>query len=283
MRNMAFRILGRAIFTVVFMGCIFSSATSSNVTAGEKLKVKIKRIKIQTSSGDPIDVIHGYPVTEGRHPAIIYNHGSSVRKFGYRDSVNRGYDVKDFVRALAKAGYVAVAPLRKHKRLPSRKGPPGDVVFKMPAEEWTDAVEEGLGAISASIGFLKKQPNVADDRIGIIGFSEGGLITIFSAFEHNDLRAVVLIAPALGRSPIYRYSTAIPRIDEIHSPVFLLLGRSDIPGIIDRCTKRFIPSMKRAGKEIETRIDYPGDHGWFHKVRAQYWNDIVRFLDRKMK
>lgn len=283
MRNMTFRMLGRAFFTVVFMVCISSGATSSDLLAGEKPKVKIKRIKIQTTSGDTIDAIHGYPDIEGRHPAVIYNHGSSVRKFGYRDSVNRGYDVKDFVRALAKAGYVALAPLRKHKRLPSRKGPPGDVVFKMPSEEWTDAVEEGLRAISTSIGFLKKQPNVAVEKIGVIGFSEGGLITIFSAFEHNDLRAVVLIAPALGRSPIYRYSTAVRRIDEMHSPVFLLLGRSDIPGIIDRCTKLFIPSMKRAGKEIETRIDYPGDHSWFHKVRSEYWKDIIRFLDRKMK
>lgn len=283
MRTETFSIFGVIILTVFFLGCVPTGTVDSKVSATGKYKPKLTWIKLKTESGETIDAIYGYPDTEAQYPAVIYNHGSSVRKFGYLDSVNRGYDVKDFVRALAENGYVAIAPMRKHKRLPSRKGPPGDVVFKMPAEEWTEAVEEGFKIINSSIRFLKKQPSVLVDKIGIIGFSEGGLITLFATFDHKQLRAVVLIAPALGRSPIYRYSTAVRRVAEINSPIFLLLGRSDIPGIIDKCTNLLIPKMKGVNKHIEYRIDYPGDHGWFHKVRFEYWDDIIRFLNKNLK
>jgi dienelactone hydrolase len=40
-----------------------------------------------------------------------------------------------------------------------------------PTSEWNNAVVEGLEVINSALKFLKNQPNVDSERIGIIGFS----------------------------------------------------------------------------------------------------------------
>ena len=271
------------LFVFIFLRCASTNTVPSNVSISGNLKAKAEWVKLQTEFGETFDAIYGYPDVAGRHPAVIYNHGSTVRKFGYHNSKDRGYDIKNFVHALAEAGFVAIAPIRKHKRLPFRVGPPGDIVFHMSVQEWTGAVKEGSTVIGSAIQFLKNKPHVAIDKIGIIGFSEGGLITVFVASNHKDLRAVVLLSPAASRFSKNRYVTAVHRFIEIDSPVFLLLGMSDLPAIKSRCTNLLIPIMKQMGKDFEYKVDYPGDHGWFHKIRSQYWDDIIRFLNKKLK
>ncbi|MGA1870909.1 MAG: alpha/beta hydrolase family protein [bacterium] len=55
-----------------------------------------------------------------------------------------------------------------------------------PTSEWNNAVVEGLEAINSALKFLKGQPYIDSERIGIIGFSEGGNITLWSALEQQD-------------------------------------------------------------------------------------------------
>jgi dienelactone hydrolase len=241
---------------------------------------KIKWIEIEIDSGEKIRAIYGIPDKEGKHPAVIYNHGTFVRKLGYTEASNRGYDVKNFVKALVKEGFVALAPIRKEGRLrlSPRKKPN---IMGGPPREWNAAIKEGMAVTASVLRFLKQQPNVDSQRFAIVGFSEGGLITLWSVFGRTDLRAIVLMSPAnIGKSPQFQFKVAAKRIDEIETPVFLTLGKSDIKKIIHNCKDIFIPKMNRLNKHIEYKVNYPGDHKWFHKVRSEYWKDVISFLNK---
>jgi hypothetical protein len=41
--------------------------------------------------------------------------------------------------------------------------------------------------------------------------------------------------------------------------------------------------MKNLNPKYEYKVDYPGNHKWFWKVREQYWDDIISFLDKNLK
>lgn len=241
-----------------------------------------KWVKLRTESGETIRAIYGVPGKEGKYPAVIYHHGTFVRKLGYQEALDRGYDVKDFVEALVETGFIGLAPIRMHGRVPARAG---DRALRKGGSprQWSDAIKEGLRVTNSAIEFLKQQPNVNAKRIGIIGFSEGGVVTLWSAFNRKELRAVVLMSPAnIGKSDEFRFNKAVKKLEAINAPVFLTLGRSDVRKIIDNCTKRFIPRMNQLNKHIEYKMDYPGDHRWFWKVRAEYWKDIIGFLKKHL-
>lgn len=176
-----------------------------------------------------------------------------------------------------------IAPIRKEGRLVSVTRGKADIMGG-PTSEWNNAVVEGLEVIKAALKYMKARLNVESNRIGIIGFSEGGNITLWSSLEHKDFKAIVLMSPAsLDRSDEYNFSKALPKLDMISAPVFLTLGEGDIPIIFKNCTQDFIPLMKKLNKEIEYKVDYPGKRDWFYKVRAEYWNDIISFLIKRLK
>jgi hypothetical protein len=92
------------------------------------------------------------------------------------------------------------------------------------------------------------------------------------------------MSPAnLRKSDKYNFSRVVSEIEKVSAPVFLTLGNSDLRIIIKNCKFDLIPAMKQLNKEFEYRIDYPGNHKWFHKVRAEYWDDIITFLNKNLK
>jgi dienelactone hydrolase len=243
---------------------------------------KIDSITLLVNPVDQVEAIYGVPEGEGKFTAIIYNHGTFVRRLGYSEAARRGYDVRDFVNSLVQNGFVALAPIRKIGRLKLTRIEKADIMDESP-DELTNALKEGIAITSSAIQFLKSQPIVREDKIGIIGFSEGGLITLWSSFEQQQLKAIVLMSPAdIKKSSELCFREACKKVEAIKAPVFLTLGKNDIPVIIENCLDLFIPRMKLLDKEIEYKIDYPERHIWFHKVREEYWNDIILFFIKKL-
>jgi len=196
----------------------------------------------------------------------------------------------DFVKALVESNFVALAPIREYGKLSQTQWKQqGGKMSKQATDcgdskTCTETIKEGLRVTKSAIQFLKEQPNVADDKIGIIGYGEGGLITLWSVFDYKDLKAIVLMSPShVGKSPEFNFEAAVKRVESITSPVFITLGDSDKTKIIKNCTNLLIPQMKELNKDIEYRVDYKGPHQWFKKVRDEYWNDIISFLNKHLK
>lgn len=161
---------------------------------------------------------------------------------------------------------------------------------------------------------LDNYPFVDDNRVGIIGWSHGGLIALHNIFDYPDHYDVAyagvpvsdLIARMGYRTQGYRdlYSadyhigqTAFENIEEYRrrSPAWQAHKLEDVPLLIQSNTndadvnvlevEHLIKSLKAHGKDFEYKIfqDIPGGHSFnrmdTHKAK-EIRVDIYKFLDK---
>ena len=101
---------------------------------------------------------------------------------------------------------------------------------------------------------------LAHDRIGLIGFSAGGMLTAAVALEHDaasrpDFAAVIYGA---GRDEVTVPPTA--------PPLFLLCAADDDMAV--RRSLQLFPAWKAAGKSVELHIYAAGGHGFGMQKRG---------------
>ncbi len=169
-----------------------------------------------------------------------------------------------------------------------------------PALAWTTYKQMGvqeLEDIKACIEWIKAQPGVDPDRIGISGFSFGGYITAY-AMTHSDLFA----AGISGAPPtdwrdydtIYteRYmltpqenpdgydKTSVTRAaDKLHGELMLVHGMMD-DNVHLLNTTRLVKALQEANKQFEMML-YPENR---HGVGQSHWRKAeAAFIKRTMK
>jgi len=231
---------------------------------------ELEWVEFTVPGGAKVKALFARPDETGPFPAVMYNHGTKVREDGYQISAGDGYDVKDFVRALSGRGFAALAPIRDH----------------LSELDYSEAIPPGIEAVSAAYTYLRARPEIDKERIGMVGFSEGGLVTTWVAQRLDSLKAVVLLSPASMRDARrYNLKTATARnnLEKITAPVFLTMGRNDHGSIKKNVNRRLIPNMESLGKDFRYKTDYLGDHRWFWKPRAAYFNDVLDFLEKRLK
>lgn len=131
---------------------------------------------------------------------------------------NRGLvdHIKDVTRRAARAGFLALSP-----DLLSRQGGTGqfpDATQQTAAYGRTTA-DERLADLTASLAYLKVQPNVVFDRIGAVGFCAGGGNIWNMAVNIGELAAAVPF-----------YGTPLPpadALDSIGAPVLAIYAETD--------------------------------------------------------
>ncbi|VAX19067.1 hypothetical protein MNBD_NITROSPINAE04-1628 [hydrothermal vent metagenome] len=220
-------------------------------------------VQYQTGSGSSVKALYKGPGSASRtsaqagvlYPAIIYNHGKAVEKKGYEGAANSGYDIKDFVEAIAQAGYAGLAPIRWE------------------GSNFDDGIEGG------AIQYLKGRGDIDPARIYMIGFSRGGFMTVMSAITYSgDLKAIALMAPGFVGKDVW--DAVEPDLDKTTAPVYVALGADEPDANISKYTTQLVSDLTALGKEVESKLDYPGDHNWFKEVRSEYWNNIIDFINR---
>lgn len=119
------------------------------------------------------------PEGEGRHPAVLLVTGSGAQD---RDETILGH--KPFFVIADHLTRRGIAVLRVDDR--GVGGSSGDPQRSTTA----DFVEDAL----AGIAFLRAQPGIDPERIGILGHSEGGIIAPAAAVESSDVAFVIMLA-----------------------------------------------------------------------------------------
>ena len=252
----------------------------------------LRFVTITTEQKETVRAVLGEPSGSGNRPAVIFNHGASVRRDGYEGAKRKGeMYVDDYVKALNEQGYVAIAPLRtlfgKEANL-DRDPLTGRIRVTGTPEQWTEVIAYGLRVVGAARRFLAELPGVNQEAIAIMGFSEGGNISFWSAIETPGYRAVVLLSPAtLSLPPSVRYRIPATIKEEmlrrISAPVFLAVATDDFKDIRELTSEALIPNLKKVNPAFRYRTDYPGPHGSFTRVRNEFWVDVVAFLKEHLQ
>lgn len=239
---------------------------------------EVRILTLATDRNESVRAVFGAPAAPGRRPAVIFNHGTDVRRDGYEGAKRTTMNVDDFVAALNRLGYVAIAPLRT---LFAREATLERGRLVGTPEQWDDVLAFGLRAIAAARRYLAARTDVDPAAIAVMGFSEGGNIALWSAIEEPGYRAVVLLSPAaMPTSTRFRLRQAAEqdRLGRVRAPVFLAVGARDFPRIRADSEEALIPNFRKINPRFRGRTDYPGDHNWFLKVREEFWNDVADFL-----
>lgn len=245
----------------------------------------IEWIDLPVATGGSVKALLGLPDGVTKAPAVVYSHGTAVRRLGYDAAKAQGYDIADFVVALNNAGYVALAPVRNAGVLFDTSNLPKGAVQNESTPSIQAGIEQGVAALQAAVGFLRSHPT-ATGKLGAVGFSEGGLVTTWAAIGGLNVEAVVLMSPATirdARRLNMKNAAQSESLAAITSPMLITLGADDNPSILKGVNRRLIPALNKAGVKLETRLDYPGDHKWFWRVREPHFADVLRFFDTHLK
>lgn len=195
------------------------------------------------------------PAGEGRHPAVVGLHGCSgmfSRGTGLLTALYRAW-----ARELTERGYVLLlvdsfGP-RRHGEMCSIGGFDLALYRKRPMDAY------------GALRHLQAQPFVRGDRIGLIGWSQGGGVTLYAMgperrgrpaeLPQGDFRAAVAFYP--GACNDRRHSS--PWTSAV--PLLVLLGAEDVWTPTAPC-KEFLRGAIARGSRIELQV-YPGAYHGF--------------------
>jgi carboxymethylenebutenolidase len=185
--------------------------------------------------------------------------------------------IKDQARALAKEGYVALAPDLYHGKATKDPEVAHQLMSGLPEDR---AVRD----LKAAYAFLQSRADVRKDRIGVIGWCMGGKYALELATQEPGLKAVVAYYGAPPSDPA--------KIGRIKAPVLGNYGGDDKGPSPDQ-VKAFEDVMKKAGKSIDVKIYAGAPHafanpnnpwkGYREDAAKDAWARTVAFFAKHLK
>jgi dienelactone hydrolase len=178
------------------------------------------------------------PPGSGPFPLVIYNHGSRANR--ERESWHFSY----VGRVLLQSGYAVLVPERRGygrsdgltfseeigqetgpSPVGSRRGTPD------PADSphFVGRLQAESDDVLAALHFLTTLPFIDRSRLGIMGWSFGGIVTMFTASRSGAFRAAVNQA---GGALVWDRSAALrtallAAASQVHPPVLLMVAEND--------------------------------------------------------
>lgn len=230
--------------------------------------------------GQPMEGYLTKPEAAGRYPAVVV-----IQEIWGVNS-----HIQSVTDRLPSQGYVGLAPALFHRE--------GRMILGLYEEMQTaiarlNACTDAniIADVNAAVAYLKAQPFVDPQRIGIVGFCFGGRVSYQSACNVPDLKAAAvfyggrILQPLGGAGPAPIEQTA-----NIKVPVLGLFGETDQnPSPAD--VAKIAAELTRHGKTHEFHT-YPGcGHGFHCDGRASYrpeaardaWGKTMAWFDKYLK
>lgn len=228
--------------------------------------------------GSELSGYYARPAGRGPFPAVLL----FMEAFGLNEHI------QDVCKRLASLGYAALAPDFYHgKVFPYAERERAMAQLKTLDDDQVMA-EAGQG-----LAFLAARAEVADGRLGVIGFCMGGRLAFLTNITHGSrLRGAVSfygggIAPRqdpLGRKPL------LDRVAELRAPALLLYGAKD-GSILPDEHARIAEALSAANKRYTLSVFPNAGHAFFNDQRDSYvaqaateaWQMTLHFLAQHLK
>jgi dienelactone hydrolase len=197
------------------------------------------------------------PAGNGPFPAVAFNHGGVGNIMG-------GVP-KETCQALAAAGYVAFAPIRRQTR----------------------AMTGHLDDVQAGLAYLLGLGYVDRSRVAMAGFARGGALTFMAAARGAPIKAAVIMASAM---PPRDSGFTLDDAPKIRVPVLLLVAENDTGSrkTVGQNTVETVQQMSdrlSAAGNAPKLVVYPAygsdGHEMFFEIGA-YWKDVLDFLKKHL-
>jgi carboxymethylenebutenolidase len=222
------------------------------------------------------------PTSEGKYPGVVI----VQEAFGLNDHI------RDITARLAREGYVSLAPdlyYREPKAVVGYDNLPEALRLMSTLSDETVVTD-----MDAAIAYLRQQPAVRGDRVGVTGFCMGGRITFLTACMNPAVTAAVPFYGG-GIGHLMQPSDRTPKApleyaDRLTAPLLLFFGGEDsfIPLDEVELIKHRLADLQ---KNAETVV-YPGaPHGFFCTERDSYrpeaakdaWERMLKFFALHLK
>ncbi|MBV8557099.1 MAG: dienelactone hydrolase family protein [Planctomycetaceae bacterium] len=211
------------------------------------------------SGGKPITVERYAPRSGGKHPVVVVVHGADGLQFERWTQVYQG-----LAQQLARRGYVALM-IHYFDRTGTRFG--DDATNRANFLTW-------MQTLGDAVTFAGRQPDVAPDRIGLLGVSLGAYLSLTNAMIDARVKAV---AEYFGGLPELAAAT-LRRMP----PTLILHGDADPIVPVEEAHKlRRLFDAKQIRYELKI---YPGQgHGFTRDEARDAIERCLRFFDTHLR
>lgn len=197
------------------------------------------------------------PTGSGRHPALVFLHGCDG--MFNRTTGLIGRRERDWAAEFVPAGYVVLLVdsfgSRNHGEMCSQRGFDRELYLRRPRDAY--------GALL----FLQAQPFVQADRIGVIGWSQGGGAVLYAIRAQGIGRPIQLPQGGFRAAVAFYPASCDERRQQgwaSQTPLLALLGAEDVWTPAAPC-KTFLDDAAGRGSRIEVQV-YPGAYHGFDRA-----------------
>lgn len=227
------------------------------------------------------------PTPDGQMPAFLYRSAEGGQKPAVillMEAFGLTPHIQDVAVRIANEGYVVLTPDLYYRELPNNKFGYDEVepaMAMMYRIDFGQPLEEDL---RAAIAYVKAQPDVFPDRVGVTGFCLGGGLTFLTACKFSDEIAVA--APFYGMV-LDEWIESIPNITV---PIYLFHGGVD-PFIPLERVQQIESRFKAFDREYTLKVYPDADHGFFCHERSSYsrlaaedaWHELTQFFYKHLQ
>ncbi|QYO68284.1 dienelactone hydrolase family protein [Leptolyngbya sp. 7M] len=224
---------------------------------------------------------------DGQMPAFLYRSvegGQKPAVILLMEAFGLTSHIRDVAARIANEGYVVLTPDLYYRELPNNKFEYGEVEQAMAMMYRIDFGKPVEEDIRAAIAYVKSQPDVFPERIGVTGFCLGGGLTFLTACKFSD--EIAAAAPFYGMV----LDEWIEAMSNIAVPIYLFHGGID-PFIPLERIQQIESRFKALGKEYTLKVYPDADHGFFCNERSSYnrlaaedsWHELTQFFHKNLK
>lgn len=184
----------------------------------------VERLALPASDGTEIPALFINPGCGGRSACVLALHGMTGNKENWLAIENfpkgGGVSLELLDRGIA----LFCLDLPDHGER-SRSGETGEELSaRIKGPYYPDFVRESRRDLKTVLSYLRARPDIDPERIGVIGYSLGGILAFHAARAHHLKAAVVCVPPIriLGHPP-----SSLDDLPGLSLPFLMLMGKKD--------------------------------------------------------